>query len=315
MNNFNKNKVNFYKVTEKDENMRLDNLLIKILIGVPKSHIYKIIRSGEIKVNQKKSIVNAKIKFGDIIRIPPIKISEKKPTKNIPIANFPVLFEDDYFLIINKPSGIACHGGSGVSFGIIEQLRKTLPTINFLELAHRLDKETSGILILAKKRSALVGLQEQIRNNQTKKIYLALIIGSWKDKSKNIKEPLYKYLTKDGERRVRIDKENGQFAHTIFSLIQKFEGFSLVKADLKTGKTHQIRVHLQHIGTPIAGDTKYGDFEINKQLFKKGLKRMFLHAAEIIFIHPITKVEIKIKAELPQDLSLFIDNLNTSNNN
>lgn len=312
MNIFNKDKINFYKITEKDMEMRLDNLLLKILNGVPKSHIYKIIRSGEVKINKKKSDVSSKVQLNDIIRIPPIKTSEKKLVKQPPAANFPILFEDDYFLIINKPSGIACHGGSGIDFGIIEQLRKTLPNAKFLELAHRLDKETSGVLILAKKRSALVKFQEQIRNSQIKKYYLALTLGTWQDKSKNVKAPLYKYLTKDGERRVRVDNENGQFAQTVFSLIQKYEGFTLVKADLKTGKTHQIRVHLQHIGTPIAGDTKYGNFEINKQLTKIGLKRMFLHAYEIKFIHPITGVEINIKAELPPELSQFLNNLKPS---
>jgi len=179
----------------------------------------------------------------------------------------------------------------------------------FLELGHRLDRDTSGILVLAKKRQALVGFQELIRNNQITKHYLALTIGRWRDDIRNVKLPLFKYLTADGERRVRVDKINGQFAHTIFSVIKKFSDFTLVKADIKTGRTHQIRVHLQSIDYPIAGDDKYGNFEINKNLSKNGLKRMFLHASLIEFIHPITNQKLSLKAELPLNLQAFIDNL------
>lgn len=307
---FSKNRVNFYSVLEKDESQRLDNLLVKLLKGVPKSYVYRIIRGGEVRVNKKRAEASYKVKLGDIVRIPPVTTATQTEVENfVPKANFPIIFEDDYFLVINKPEGVACHGGSGVSFGVIEQLRKTHPDAKFLELAHRLDRDTSGILILAKKRQALVGLQEIIRNQQMKKHYLALTLGVWRDKLRNVKAPLFKYLTKEGERRVKVDSEHGQASQTIFSLVQTYHNFSLVKADIKTGRTHQIRVHLQHIGYPILGDDKYGDFEANKQWNKAGFKRMFLHACETEFIHPISQAKILLKADLPFALQSFIDKL------
>lgn len=309
MNEINQNQVNFYTVSEADENQRLDNLLIKLLKGVPKSHLYRIIRSGEVRINKARCLVNDKVQLGDLIRIPPIRVSETSQIKKpIPAATFPIIFEDDYYLIINKPHGVACHGGSGVSFGVIEQLRQA-KLYKFLELAHRLDKETSGILILAKKRLALVELQEQMKNNQITKEYFALTIGAWRDEKRNVKAPIYKYTNKDGERRVRIDQELGQFAHTIFTLKKKFSQFSLVNADLQTGRTHQIRIHLQHLGFPIAGDEKYGDFEQNKLINKQGLKRMFLHAHHIKFTHPMTQQAVEIRCPLPPDLAGFITQL------
>lgn len=309
MNEINQNQVNFYQTHENDQGQRLDNLLIKLLKGVPKSHIYRIIRSGEVRINKGRAEASTKMKLNDIIRIPPIRIAEKSLNNNfIPAAVFPILFEDEYYVIINKPAGVACHGGSGISFGIIEQLRKN-NTYKFLELAHRLDKETSGILILAKKRLALVELQELIKSNQITKEYYALSIGRWKDEKRNIKAPILKYTNKEGERRVCIDKEKGQFAHTIFTCIKKFSQFTLVNASLQTGRTHQIRIHLQSINYPIAGDDKYGNFELNKQLQKIGLKRMFLHAQHIYFKHPLTQCDIDIKAPLPNELENFINKL------
>lgn len=309
MNTFSKNQINFYTASHNDEGQRIDNLLIKILKGVPKSHIYRIIRSGEIRVNKKRVTTLSKIMPEDVIRIPPIQVAEAttKPTPYIPQIDFPIIFEDDYFLIINKPAGTACHGGSGIGFGIIEILRKTKPEYKFLELAHRLDRDTSGILILAKKRKALVELQNLMRNNLIKKYYLALTIGSWKESSRNVKAPLHKYLTADGERRVSVDHESGQYAQTIFTKLTHNENFTLVGATLKTGRTHQIRVHLQHINHPIVGDVKYGDFEVNKMLSKLGLKQMFLHAYEIKFIHPITNKPILLNAALPDSLNKFFD--------
>ena len=308
MSTFSKHQVNFYTVTEKDDRQRLDNLLIKLLKGVPKSYIYRIIRNKEVKINNKRCDVFAKVVIGDIIRVPPVKVT----VINVPIipqGSFPVLYEDDYFLVIDKPNGVACHGGSGVSFGVIEQLRQNYPAVKFLELAHRLDRDTSGVLILAKKRQALVAIQDIIRQNEVKKYYLALTFGHWRDQIRNVKAPLYKYLTAQGERRVRVDTVEGKFAHTRFSVIRLYDEFTLVKADIKTGRTHQIRVHLQHLGYPIAGDSKYGEFERNKLLFKKGLKRMFLHACHIEFIHPITHEKLVIKSQLPPDLEAFCDSL------
>lgn len=305
MNEITYNQVNFYQATEADENQRLDNLLIKVLKGVPKSHIYRIIRSGEVRINKGRADASDKVQLNDTIRIPPIRIAEKSATsKHIPACTFPILYEDNHYLIINKPHGIACHGGSGVSFGVIEQLRQT-QQYKFLELAHRLDKETSGILILAKKRQALVLLQELMKNNLMLKEYYALTIGKWRDEKRNVKAPIYKYTNKDGERRVKIDQVNGQFAHTIFTTVKKFTDYTLVNANLQTGRTHQIRIHCQFLGFPIAGDDKYGDFELNKSLNKLGLKRMFLHAHHIQFIHPITAEKVDIKCELAPELITF----------
>lgn len=308
MNEITYNQVNFYSATEADENQRLDNLLIKILKGVPKSHIYRIIRSGEVRINKGRADASDKVQLNDIIRIPPIRIAEKDVTKHIPACTFPILYEDNYYLIINKPSGVACHGGSGVSFGVIEQLRQT-QQYKFLELAHRLDKETSGILILAKKRQALVELQELMKNNLMTKEYYALTIGRWKDEKRNVKAPIFKYTNKDGERRVKIDQLNGQFAHTIFTTVKKFTDYTLVNANLQTGRTHQIRIHCQFLGYPIAGDEKYGDFELNKALPKQGLKRMFLHAHHVQFIHPITAQTVDIRCELETNLIAFYNTL------
>ena len=309
-NEFSINQVNFHNSSEKDEGQRLDNLLMKLLKGVPKSHIYRIIRDGEVRVNKKRAEAKYKVELNDLIRIPPIKVAIKENNENfIPVAKFPIIFEDEYFLIIDKPDGVACHGGSGISFGVIEQLRQNTEHQKFLELAHRLDRDTSGILILAKKRLALVELQKIMRSGDMKKRYLALTIGVWKNNQENLKAPLTAYLTKEGERRVRVDRELGQYSQTNFTVMNKYTDFTLVKADLKTGRTHQIRVHLQHLGYPIVGDKKYGDFELNKQLSKHGLKRMFLHAYEMEFIHPMTQEKIKLKAELPDHLTQFLQKI------
>lgn len=304
-----KNSVNFHLVTEKDENQRLDNLLVRLLRDVPKTHIYRIIRCGEVRVNKRRATANHKVQLGDSIRIPPLITSPKADSTSlhIPKATFPIIYEDKYYLIINKPAGIACHGGSGISYGVIEQLRHSYSTLKFLELAHRLDRDTSGILILAKKRHALVELQELIKNGQVHKNYLALTCGVWRDNLRNVKVPLYKYVTKDGERRVKVDHESGQFAHTIFSVVKNFNDCTLVNADLKTGRTHQIRVHLQYLGYPIVGDDKYGDFEQNKCFVKSGIKRMFLHAHRIEFIHPVTQTKIELEAKLPSNLQTFLN--------
>ena len=309
-----KNQVNFYTASESDENQRLDNLLAKVLKGVPKSYIYRIIRSGEVRVNKKRQEASYKVAIGDILRIPPVSVkTQVEVEKFIPKSVFPILFEDDYFLIINKPDGVACHGGSGISFGVIEQLRQNYPEYKFLELAHRLDRDTSGILILAKKRSALVGLQALMRAGKVRKHYLAMTNGVWSKPQQSVKAALTAYVTKDGERRVRVDAEDGQFSHTDFRVIQRYTGhdgeYTLVEAILHTGRTHQIRVHLQHLGHAILGDSKYGDFERNKDLVKYGLKRMFLHASFMEFIHPITEEKLQVKCELPPNLQKFVDYL------
>jgi len=218
------------------------------------------------------------------------------------------LYEDDALLVIDKPSGVAVHGGSGVSFGIIEQLRSARPQAKFLELVHRLDRETSGVLLLAKKRSALIHLHEQMRDGKNDKRYLCLVLGKWQNVKQHVKLPLHKFNTQNGEKRVMV-REDGQASHTIFTLQKSWPEFSLLEAQLKTGRTHQIRVHLSHLGFPIAGDDKYGDFSRNKELIKQGLKRMFLHAHSITFTHPLTAEAMQLSAPLPKELQRFMDEL------
>ena len=309
MNEINNNQVNYYTVTENDQNQRIDNLLIKILKGVPKSHIYRIIRSGEIRINKCRGEALSKVQINDVIRIPPIRVAAPQPkNKFIPSATFEILFEDQYYLIINKPNGVACHGGSGVSFGVIEQLRKST-THKFLELAHRLDKETSGILVLAKKRQALVEFQELSKSNLITKEYSLLTFGRWLDDKRNLKAPITKINLPNGERRVKIDFTEGKFAHTIFTVNKKYTNHTLVTASLQTGRTHQIRIHCQHLGFPIVGDEKYGDFAQNKDAAKLGFKRMFLHAYKLEFTHPITQEKINIECKIPLELANQLKNI------
>jgi 23S rRNA pseudouridine955/2504/2580 synthase len=221
-----------------------------------------------------------------------------------------VLHEDDALLVIDKPSGMAVHGGSGVSVGVIEQLRRERPEARFLELVHRLDRETSGVLLVAKKRSALTALHAQLREGQAQKFYLALVHGRWQNPKQNVKLPLHKYLLQSGERRVRVESD-GQEAHTVFRAKRAYPDYSLLEAELKTGRTHQIRVHLSHLGFPIAGDDKYGDFELNRVLARQGLKRMFLHAWKMTVAHPDTAGPVTYEAALPGDLERFLHSLTT----
>lgn len=309
MNDLSKDSVSWLEIGEDSAGQRIDNFLTRHLKGVPKSHIYRIIRGGEVRVNKKRVDQTCRLEIGDVVRIPPVRVAERERAEvYVPAANFPILYEDDALLAIDKPSGTAVHGGSGVSFGVIEQLRQARPQAKFLELVHRLDRETSGVLLVAKKRSALTGLHEIMREGQSDKRYLALVLGQWKNTRQHVKLPLHKYDTPQGEKRV-IVREDGQHAHTIFTLQQSWPNFSLLEAELKTGRTHQIRVHLAHLGFPIAGDDKYGDFARNKELAKQGLKRMFLHARSITFNHPLTGELLSIKAATPSDLHRFIDKL------
>jgi len=222
-----------------------------------------------------------------------------------------VLFEDEDLLVVDKPSGVAVHGGSGISSGVIEQLRAARSGLRFLELVHRLDRATSGILILAKKRAALTGLHAQLREGSVRKHYLALVLGEWKDAKRNVKAALHKYVNASGERRVIVDAE-GQQAHTVLRLVRNLPGYSLLDAELKTGRTHQIRVHLAHVGYPIAGDDKYGDFDANKRLAKQGLKRMFLHAASLEFIHPRSSQAMRVESPLAPELERFMQSVSSS---
>ena len=315
-----KDSVSLITVAEHEAGQRLDNYLIKILKGVPKSHIHRIIRAGEVRLNKKRCKPDSRIQTGDLLRIPPVRTAEKQRSSEnraqaVPAREFTIIYEDDALLVINKPAGIAVHGGSGVSFGVIEQIRRARPEARYLELVHRLDKDTSGLLMIAKKRSALVKLHEAIRNDHPKKIYLALGVGRLPNDRFHVKLPLFKYTGAQGEKMVRVS-EDGQSAHTIFRVLNRFSDdllhqvglshLTLVQATLKTGRTHQIRVHLQSQHCPIAGDERYGDYQANKRLQKLGLKRMFLHAAELHLDHPLTGEKLILKAPLPQDLAQFV---------
>ena len=312
MNSLSKDSATWREVDESSQDQRIDNYLQKILKGVPKSHIYRILRSGEVRVNSGRVQASYRLQDGDKIRLPPIRTSVKpvRTGPSVPGALFcgPVLFEDDDLLVIDKPSGVAVHGGSGISSGIIEQMREARPGLRFLELVHRLDRATSGVLILAKKRSALTGLHAQLREGAVRKHYLALVLGEWKDAKRNVRVALHKYVSSSGERRV-VANEEGQQAHTVFRLVRNLPGYSLLNAELKTGRTHQIRVHLAHIGYPIAGDDKYGDFDANKRLAKLGFKRMFLHAAKLEFNHPRNAQLVRIEAPLPPELARFLQSV------
>jgi 23S rRNA pseudouridine955/2504/2580 synthase len=309
------------KVDDDSAGQRLDNYLLRHLKGVPKTHVYRIIRSGEVRVNKGRAGPDDRVQAGDLVRLPPVRVSERVAEKAqdmataalaAPARNFVVLFEDEHLLAIDKPAGVAVHGGSGVSFGVIEQLRMARPQAPFLELVHRLDRETSGILLLAKKRSALRQLQDQFRERETGKIYLALVVGQWPANRKVLDKSLHKYLLPDGERRVRVvakDDPNAMTALTLVKVRHSGDGFSLLEVTIRTGRTHQIRVHLASEGFPIAGDDKYGDFELNKSLQRASatppLKRMFLHAWRLQFNHPLTGERQTLLAELPSELDNF----------
>lgn len=314
----------FLTIDEASEGQRIDNYLTKTLKGVPKSHVYRILRSGEVRVNKKRIEADFRLSLGDVVRIPPTQsTATEKPVSTAPQApkfDNAIVYEDDALLVLDKPAGIAVHGGSGISRGVIEQLRLERPKAKFLELVHRLDRETSGILMVAKKRSALVALHQAIRNNQTDKRYLMLVKGTWLEAKKRVILDLQRYLLPNGERRVNVvtdaskDKyDERQSSETLFRLVKNFQSsigeFSLLEAQLVTGRTHQLRVQLSHLGFPILGDDKYGDFAHNKVLQKQGLKRMFLHSAETKIKHPLTEEKLVLKAALPAELARFLQKL------
>jgi 23S rRNA pseudouridine955/2504/2580 synthase len=307
--------VKWLTVDEESAGQRLDNFLIRHLKGVPKTHVYRIIRSGEVRVNKGRASADSRIETGDVVRLPPVRISDKvaeKAARPAPGREFPLLLEDDALMAIDKPAGVAVHGGSGVSFGVIEQLRQARPLAKLLELVHRLDRETSGILLVAKKRSALKHVQDQFRERETGKTYLALVQGQWPEKLKVIDSALHKFLLPDGERRVRVtsnEDPDGMRSITLVKVAERLEACTLLEVTIKTGRTHQIRVHLASQGHPIAGDDKYGDFEWNKALQKQGLKRMFLHAWRLQFTHPATGKRVELKSNLPPELQLYVNHV------
>jgi 23S rRNA pseudouridine955/2504/2580 synthase len=305
MNDLSKARATWLEVGEESAAQRIDNFLLRILKGVPKSHVYRVLRSGEVRVNSGRIKPEYRLKAGDKIRIPPIRISEKKPQTAKPLG-LPVVFEDASLIVIDKPSGVAVHGGSGVSFGVIESLRAERPQAKFLELAHRLDRDTSGLLILCKKRSALVELHRMLREGEVEKIYLALAKGVPARMTFDVTESLHKYVTAQGERRVAV-REDGKTAATKVKVLRQGASFSLLEVRLMTGRTHQIRVHLAHAGHPVLGDDKYGDFPLNRELAKQGVKRLFLHAASLSFKHPLSGAALAFKAEVPGEMKSFIE--------
>jgi 23S rRNA pseudouridine955/2504/2580 synthase len=314
-------------IDEDSAGQRVDNFLMRHLKGVPKTHVYRLIRSGEVRVNKGRVGVDTRLQAGDLLRVPPVRISERVAEKaqamatemarGAPARDFAVLLEDDSMIALNKPAGVAVHGGSGVSFGVIEQLRMARPGAKFLELVHRLDRETSGILLVAKKRSALTQLQNQFRERQTGKTYLAMVRGQWPARLKVLDKPLHKYLLESndaqaGERRVKVvsrDDPDGMPSVTLVKVRACSPDYSLLEVTIKTGRTHQIRVHLASEGYPILGDDKYGDFELNKSLARAGarpgLKRMFLHAWRLKIHHPASGEVLELLADLPPELSQF----------
>ncbi len=304
MNDLSKDSATLLEVGEEAAGQRIDNFLLRLAKGVPKSHVYRILRSGEVRVNKGRIGADYRLNEGDVVRIPPIRVAATTKS-TAPARDFDLVFEDDALIILDKPSGVAVHGGSGVSFGVIEQLRRARPQAKFLELAHRLDRETSGLLIVAKKRAALIRLHDMFRDGAISKRYFALVRGRWLNPMQHVKLPLHKYLADDGERRVSV-AAGGKEAHSIVRLKTRWENFSLVEVELKTGRTHQIRVHLSHLGFPIAGDDKYGDFALNRELQKAGLKRMFLHAATLSLRHPVSAQPVAVEALLPGELQRFV---------
>jgi len=303
-------KVQFVEISADQAGQRIDNYLMCQLNGVPKSLVYRIVRKGEVRVNKGRIKPEYRLKAGDVVRIPPVRQAEKKepgkaPDKVLQQIESRIIFEDKRILVINKPSGLAVHGGSGLSFGLIEALRELRPNDKQLELVHRLDRDTSGCLIIAKKRSALRRLHEQLREGTMDKRYLTLLKGKWKGNSKWVDAPLLKNIIRSGERLVFVDPK-GKEARTQFIPYSVGDEASLMTVKLDTGRTHQIRVHAQYLGFPIAGDDKYGDDEFNRQLKQQGLKRLFLHAYSLKFSlpDPDTGEDTPIYVEAPLDEAL-----------
>jgi 23S rRNA pseudouridine955/2504/2580 synthase len=296
--------VRWIEVQEDEAGQRIDNFLLARLKGVPKSHIYRVLRSGEVRVNSGRVDASRKLATGDRIRVPPIRVAEREEDVPAPHFKLPILFEDEALVAIDKPAGIAVHGGSGIAHGVIESLRSMRPEARFLELVHRLDRETSGVLLVAKKRSSLTALHEAMRSRDIDKRYLAGVKGRFRNAKQHVRAALVKRTGAEGEKRVHVGDE-GQEAETIFRRVSRGAEYSLLEAELLTGRTHQIRVHLAHLRHPVLGDDKYGDYELNKRLRKEGMKRMFLHAASLTLAHPLTGETLALSAPLPAELERF----------
>jgi 23S rRNA pseudouridine955/2504/2580 synthase len=294
---------------------RIDNFLRNQLKNIPKSMVYRIIRKGEVRVNKKRIKAEYKLQAGDLVRIPPVTVEVKAEpdvpsTKLNKVAELEscIIYEDEHILILNKPSGTAVHGGSGLKFGAIEALRALRPQARFLELVHRIDRDTSGILLVAKKRSALRHLQAQFRNKTVEKYYFALVMGVWKNSCRKVTAPL---LKNEVNSIVRVNP-NGKPSDTRFKVLEKFDNATLIQASPVTGRTHQIRVHVQYTGHPIAWDDRYGDRRFDAYTGKLGLDRLFLHAAYIKFTHPATEKLMEISAPMEAKLERVLEKLRQS---
>ena len=295
-------RVTVVEVGEENAAQRIDNFLLRRLKGVPKSHVYRVLRSGEVRVNSGRVGPDYRLQAGDRVRVPPVRVSTA--VKTAKPAEFPIVHEDPALLVIDKPAGVAVHGGSGVSFGVIESLRAARPQAKLLELAHRLDRDTSGLLVVCKKRSALVEMHRMLRDGEVEKVYTTIVKGVPARDAFDIEEPLHKYVTGSGERRVSV-RPGGMSAVTKVKVGKRGRQFSQLEVRLLTGRTHQIRVHLAHAGHPVLGDDKYGDFELNRELAGRGVKRLFLHAGKLAFAHPVTRERLRLQAELPKDMAAF----------
>ena len=305
MNELSKARASLLEVGEESVRQRIDNFLVRHLKGVPKSHVYRILRSGEVRVNSGRVKQDYKLRLGDRVRVPPVRIAAPEARPAPRPLNLPIVFEDDALIVIDKPSGIAVHGGSGISFGVIESLRAERPKAKFLELAHRLDRDTSGLLLIGKKRSALVELHRMLREGEIRKDYVAIVKGRWKGGARKVDVPLHKFVTAAGERRVTA-REDGARAVTQFKPLTIGDSATEVEARLLTGRTHQIRVHAAHIGHPILGDDKYGDFDLNRELAKQGVKRLFLHARKLSLVHPLSGEALEFDSPSPSDMQRFL---------
>jgi 23S rRNA pseudouridine955/2504/2580 synthase len=304
MKDLSKPQVTWLEVGEESEAQRIDNFLLRQLKGVPKSHVYRVLRSGEVRVNSGRVKPEYRLKIGDRVRVPPVRKAAAKATAIPRLLDLEVIYEDPAVLVIDKSSGVAVHGGSGVSYGVIESLRAARPEAKMLELAHRLDRDTSGLLLVAKKRSALVELHRQLRDGEVEKIYIAAVKGVPARKHFDISDALHKYVNAKGERRVAV-REGGMEAVTRVKVLDSANGISLLQLRLLTGRTHQIRVHLAHAGYPVLGDDKYGDFELNRALARQGVKRLFLHARRLAFVQPASGQKLRLEAPLPKDMLTF----------
>lgn len=307
------NSVQFVEISAANAGQRIDNFLLSLEKGVPKSRIYRAIRKGEVRVNKGRIKQTYKLQLGDTVRVPPLRTSDKAKINTVSDSlteqlKQSILLEDDDLLVINKPSGLAVHAGSHIKQGLIEALRIVRKDLDFVELVHRLDRDTSGCLLLAKNRPALLHLQQQMLEHDMNKRYLTLLQGSWGKKQKTVKAPLQKNAVSSGERLVRVDTE-GKHAESLFIPIETFPQAQLTEVVIFTGRTHQIRVHAQHIGHPLAGDDKYGQRDFNKAMKKMGLNRLFLHAWKLGITHPTSQQKIELEAPIPDQLLTLLKRL------